>query len=102
MKNLGLFGSAAPFLGIFLGFSSEGALHALILSRKMGRIERLNTPFEVAQFIFSYFVSIGNSMDVNFGDLIDYFGQDPNTKSIVTCSYFHSRIMIGCNKPVGT
>jgi len=32
---------------------------------------------------FSYFVSIGNTMDVNFGDLIDYFGQDPNTKSIV-------------------
>ncbi len=32
---------------------------------------------------FSYFVSIGNSMDVNFGDLIDYFGQDPGTKSIV-------------------
>jgi acetyltransferase len=32
---------------------------------------------------FSYFVSIGNSMDVSFGDLIDYFGQDPNTKSIV-------------------
>lgn len=32
---------------------------------------------------FSYFVSIGNSMDVNFGDLIDYFGQDPNTNSIV-------------------
>jgi acetyltransferase len=32
---------------------------------------------------FSYFVSIGNSMDVNFGDLIDYFGQDPNTRSII-------------------
>ena len=32
---------------------------------------------------FSYFVSIGNIMDVTFGDLIDYFGQDPNTKSIV-------------------
>jgi acetyltransferase len=32
---------------------------------------------------FSYFVSIGNTMDVNFGDLIDYFGQDPDTKSIV-------------------
>ncbi|MCX6235249.1 MAG: bifunctional acetate--CoA ligase family protein/GNAT family N-acetyltransferase [Bacteroidetes bacterium] len=32
---------------------------------------------------FSYFVSIGNSMDVEFGDLIDYFGQDPITKSIV-------------------
>lgn len=32
---------------------------------------------------FSYFVSIGNSMDVSFGDLIDFFGQDPNTRSIV-------------------
>ena len=32
---------------------------------------------------FSYFVSIGNTMDVNFGDLIDYFGRDPDTKSIV-------------------
>ncbi len=32
---------------------------------------------------FSHFVSIGNSMDVSFGDLIDYFGQDPSTKSIV-------------------
>lgn len=32
---------------------------------------------------FSYFVSIGNTMDVNFGDLIDYFGQDQDTKSIV-------------------
>jgi acetyltransferase len=32
---------------------------------------------------FSYFVSIGNSMDVEFGDLIDYFGMDPQTKSIV-------------------
>jgi acetyltransferase len=32
---------------------------------------------------FSYFVSIGNTMDVGFGNLIDYFGQDPNTKSII-------------------
>ncbi|MBW6460428.1 MAG: bifunctional acetate--CoA ligase family protein/GNAT family N-acetyltransferase [Bacteroidales bacterium] len=32
---------------------------------------------------FSYFVSIGNTMDVGFGDLIDFFGQDPNTRSII-------------------
>jgi acetyltransferase len=32
---------------------------------------------------FSYFVSIGNTMDVGFGDLIDFFGQDAQTKSIV-------------------
>lgn len=36
-----------------------------------------------AKIGFSYFVSIGNIMDVTFGDLIDYFGQDPNTRSIV-------------------
>ncbi len=32
---------------------------------------------------FSFFVSIGNAMDVTFGDLIDYFGQDVNTYSII-------------------
>ena len=32
---------------------------------------------------FSYFVSIGNMLDISFDDLIDYFGQDPNTDSII-------------------
>lgn len=32
---------------------------------------------------FSHFVSIGSMVDVGFHDLIDYFGQDPNTNSIV-------------------
>ncbi|MEI6433458.1 MAG: bifunctional acetate--CoA ligase family protein/GNAT family N-acetyltransferase [Bacteroidota bacterium] len=32
---------------------------------------------------FSQFVSIGNSMDVEFGDLIDYFGEDENTNCII-------------------
>ena len=32
---------------------------------------------------FSYFVSIGNAMDLSFGELIDFFGQDANTKTIV-------------------
>ncbi len=32
---------------------------------------------------FSNFVSIGNSLDVGFGDLIDYFGEDDDTKSIL-------------------
>ncbi|PLX00477.1 MAG: GNAT family N-acetyltransferase [Marinilabiliales bacterium] len=36
-----------------------------------------------AKIGFSYFVSVGNAMDVTFGDLIDYFGQDTNTKSII-------------------
>ncbi|MBN1755831.1 bifunctional acetate--CoA ligase family protein/GNAT family N-acetyltransferase [bacterium] len=32
---------------------------------------------------FSHFVSIGNTLDVDFGDLIDYFGEDENTESII-------------------
>ena len=32
---------------------------------------------------FSAFVSIGSMLDVDSGDLIDYFGNDPRTKSIV-------------------
>ena len=32
---------------------------------------------------FSNFVSVGTMIDVDFGDLIDYFGTDPKTKSIL-------------------
>ena len=32
---------------------------------------------------FSSFVSVGSMIDVDFGDLIDYFGSDPKTKSIL-------------------
>ncbi|MCG6869505.1 MAG: bifunctional acetate--CoA ligase family protein/GNAT family N-acetyltransferase [Gammaproteobacteria bacterium] len=32
---------------------------------------------------FSYFVSIGNMLDVGFGDLIDYFGNDSHTRAII-------------------
>ena len=36
-----------------------------------------------AQVGFSAVVSTGSMLDVDFGDLIDYFGSDPQTKSIV-------------------
>ncbi|HVP39331.1 MAG TPA: GNAT family N-acetyltransferase [Candidatus Saccharimonadales bacterium] len=32
---------------------------------------------------FSYFASVGNMLDVDFGDLIDYFGEDEKTRSIL-------------------
>ncbi len=32
---------------------------------------------------FSGFVSIGSMLDINWGDLVDYFGSDPRTQSIV-------------------
>ena len=32
---------------------------------------------------FSCFLSLGNSADVDFGDLLDYLGSDPNTRAIL-------------------
>lgn len=32
---------------------------------------------------FSHFVSVGNMLDVDFGDLIDYFSQDAGTQAII-------------------
>ncbi|MEZ0258256.1 MAG: acetate--CoA ligase family protein, partial [Chthoniobacter sp.] len=32
---------------------------------------------------FSAFVSLGSMLDIGWGDLVDYFGNDPHTKSIV-------------------
>jgi acetyltransferase len=56
-----------------VGFISQsGALCAAILDWSMK--ENVG---------FSAFVSVGSMLDVGWGDLIDYFGDDPNTKSIV-------------------
>jgi len=35
------------------------------------------------QIGFSHFVSVGNMLDVGFGELIDYFAEDPATKALV-------------------
>ncbi len=32
---------------------------------------------------FSHFVSLGDSADVDFGDMLDYLGSDPNTRAIL-------------------
>ncbi|MCB2219961.1 MAG: GNAT family N-acetyltransferase [Bacteroidetes bacterium] len=66
------FSSSMPKKGHVAFISQSGALCTSVLDWA-----------NEANIGFSYFVSIGNSMDVNFGDLIDYFGQDPNTRSIV-------------------
>ncbi|GMT45271.1 MAG: acetyltransferase [bacterium] len=66
------FVSSTPKKGHMAFISQSGALGATLLDwakeTKVG---------------FSFFVSIGNAMDVTFGDLIDYFGQDVNTYSII-------------------
>jgi acetyltransferase len=66
------FAASMPKKGHVAFISQSGALCTSVLDWA-----------QEANLGFSYFVSIGNSMDVKFGDLIDYFGMDPNTKSIV-------------------
>ena len=52
--------------------SQSGALGAAVLDWSL----RANVGF-------SAFVSVGSMLDVGWGDLIDYFGNDPQTKSII-------------------
>jgi acetyltransferase len=72
-QNLNIsFANSMPLAGSVAFISQSGALCTSVLD--WAKTEKIG---------FSYFVSIGNTMDVGFGDLIDYFGQDPNTRSIV-------------------
>lgn len=66
------FAADMPRSGNIAFISQSGALCTSVLDWAMeGKIG------------FSQFVSIGNSLDVEFGDLIDYFGEDENTKCII-------------------
>lgn len=66
------FAAAMPKPGNIAFISQSGALCTSVLDWAIeGKIG------------FSQFVSIGNSIDVEFGDLIDYFGEDENTHCII-------------------
>ena len=64
--------SKMPKPGKIAFISQSGALGSAILDWAMH--ENIG---------FSNFVSLGSMIDVDFGDLIDYFGTDPKTKSIL-------------------
>jgi len=57
---------------------------------------------------FSYFISVGSMLDVGWGDLIDYLGDDPDTHSIVVYmetigdarSFISAAREVALNKPV--
>jgi acetyltransferase len=66
------FASDMPKKGNIAFISQSGALGTSILDWAIE--EKIG---------FSHFVSIGNTIDVDFGDLIDYFGEDEDTKSIL-------------------
>lgn len=72
-QNLNIsFASGMPKEGNIAFISQSGALCSSVLDWALE--ERVG---------FSYFVSIGNTLDVDFGDLIDYFGEDEQTESII-------------------
>jgi acetyltransferase len=64
--------SIMPMAGNVAFISQSGALGSAILDQAVH--ENIG---------FSAFVSVGSMVDVNFGDLIDYFGSDPYTRSIL-------------------
>jgi len=66
------FAHVIPPAGRVAFFSQSGALGTAILDWAAGN-----------NIGFSAFVSVGSMCDVDFGDLIDYFGADPFTTSII-------------------
>ena len=66
------FGSLMPLPGKMAFVSQSGAICAAILDISMRD-----------GIGFSHFVSIGSMLDVDFGDLINYLGEDPDVHSIV-------------------
>jgi acetyltransferase len=62
----------SPHPGQIAFVSQSGALGAAILNWAVS-----------AGIGFSMFASLGSTLDIDFGDLIDYLGDDPNTRSII-------------------
>jgi len=69
------FAGLMPAKGNIALFSQSGAICGAILDWAAA-----------AKVGFSAFISVGSMLDVDFGDLIDYFGRDTHTKSIVLYS----------------
>jgi acetyltransferase len=78
-------GVIAPQLGLNASFAADTPqAGSIALISQSGALCTSLLDWAVEQQIgFSYFVSIGNMIDVSFGDLIDYFAADPQTRSII-------------------
>ncbi len=72
IKMNGTFAESMPKAGNIAFISQSGALGSAILDWAFQN-----------NIGFSNFVSVGSMIDVDFGDLIDYFGNDPQTRSII-------------------
>lgn len=66
------FATGIPKNGNIAFISQSGALCTSVLDWAMEK-----------KLGFSYFISVGNAIDVDFSDLIDFLGEDEKTKSII-------------------
>jgi acetyltransferase len=103
-------GLLLPRLGVNASFAHTAALPGdLAFVAQSGALTTALLDWARARRIgFSHFISLGNSLDVDFGDLLDYLGEDPHTRAIllyveaVTCArkFMSAARAAARNKPV--
>jgi len=78
-------GMLVPAIGLNASFAHTGALRGdVAFVSQSGALVTAVLDWAKSRGIgFSKFVSIGDSADVDFGDLIDYLGSDPGTRAIL-------------------
>ncbi len=78
-------GLLSPHLGINASFAHEQALpgNLAFVSQSGALTTALLDWARARQVGFSHFVSLGASDDVDFGDVLDYLADDPQTKAIL-------------------
>ncbi len=78
-------GIIAPHLGLNASFASDSPIKGQIaFISQSGALCTAVLDWALQENVgFSHFVSVGNMLDVGVADLIDYFGGDPWTKSII-------------------
>lgn len=78
-------GLMVPSIGLNAGFAHTHALPGKIaFVSQSGALTTAVLDWAKSQKIgFSHFISLGDSLDVDFGDVLDYLASDPNTQAIL-------------------
>jgi acetyltransferase len=78
-------GAIVPGIGLNASFAPGNALHGkLAFVTQSGALATAMLDWANERSIgFSHFISLGNSADVDFGDVIDYLASDPSTRAIL-------------------
>jgi Acyl-CoA synthetase (NDP forming) len=78
-------GLLVPGIGLNASFAQASARHGpLAFVSQSGALATAMLDWANARGIgFSHFISMGDSADVDFGDVLDYLGSDPGTRAIL-------------------